>query len=219
MAADGRQPAAEGTARAGRPRDTDLDERVLEAALSVYGRNGWGGFNFDAVAKAASCGRPALYRRWRSKRELLLAAFRAYDATLDIRDEGSIRDQLAAVAEQIFRHNLTPHGLASMRMALDGVEDEELWEDWDTIFRTRIQAAREIVRRGIERGELAPDTSASRLLNSISGAMISEAMTIPPLDRAAADASARKRAERLVDFLLFEAPGLMPSHRVASRHR
>ena len=212
------QPAADGAPRPGRPRDTELDERVLTAALDVYGRNGWAGFNFDAVAKAAGCGRPALYRRWRSKRELMLAAFRAHDATLDIKDEGPVRDQLAAVAEQIFRQNLTSHGLATMRMALDGVEDEELWEDWDAIRRARIQTAREIVRRGIDRGELASDTSASRLLNSISGAMISEAMTIPPFDREAAAASAGKRAERLVDFLLFEAPGLMPQ-RVAGKER
>jgi AcrR family transcriptional regulator len=213
-------PAAAGSARPGRPRDPELDERVLDAALSVYARQGWSGFNFDAVAREAGCGRPALYRRWRSKRELLLAAFKAFNATLDVKDEGSIRDQLAAVAEQIFLRYLSQHGLAIIRMAMDGIEDEELWEEWEEVRRARIRTAREIVKRGIERGELSPNTSASKLLNSITGAMMSEAMTIPPPDRETVSTSARKHAEQLVDFLLFEAPGLTPSHyQVAVRRR
>ena len=60
-------PAGVGV-RPGRRRDPELDERVLEAALTVYARQGWAGFNFDAVAREAGCGRPALYRRWQSKR-------------------------------------------------------------------------------------------------------------------------------------------------------
>jgi AcrR family transcriptional regulator len=192
---------------------------VLVAALTVYARQGWPGFNFDAVAREAGCGRPALYRRWRTKREMLLAAFKAFNAALDIKDEGSVRDQLAAVAEQIFVRYLSQQGLALIRMAMDGIEDEELWDEWEQIRRARIRTAREIVKRGIERGELTPHTSASKLLNSISGAMMSEAMTIPPPDRQTAMASARKHAEQLVDFLLFEAPGLTPSHHQAATQR
>ena len=207
-------------ARPGRPRDPELDERVLDAALTVYARHGWSGFNFDAVAREAGCGRPALYRRWRSKRELMLAAFQAFDATLDVADEGSVRDQLAAVAEQLFRHYLSRHGSAITRMAMDGIDDAELWQEWDVIRRARIRTAREVVKRGIDRGELLPGTSASRLLNSISGAMLSEAMTVPPAERATVMTSAREHAERLVDFLLFQAPGLTPSHhRVAAQRR
>ena len=216
----GEGAAAGDNSRPGRPRDPELDERVLNAALTVYARHGWAGFNFDAVAREAGCGRPALYRRWRSKRELMLAAFKAFDATLDIKDEGSIRDQLAAVAEQLFLRYLSQQGSAIIRMAMDGIDDEELWREWDAIRRTRIRTAREIVKRGIERGELTRNTSASRLLNSITGAMLSEAMTVPPLERETVMASARKHAEQLVDFLLFEAPGLTPSHhRVAAQRR
>jgi AcrR family transcriptional regulator len=194
--------------RAGRRRDPELEARVLEAALEIYARHGWAGFNYDAVARAAGCGRPALYRRWASKRDLLLAALTDVDAALDVTDEGSTRDQLASVAAQILRQNLSPGGLASVRMAMDGIEDEELWTEWDAMRRARIRAARQIVRRGVDRGELAPGTSASKLLNSITGAMLSESLTVPPADRAAVRAAARQRAERLVDFLLYEAPGV-----------
>jgi hypothetical protein len=45
-------------------------------------------------------------------------------------------------------------------------------------------------------------------------------MTVAPADRDRVLAAAREHAEQLVDFLLFEAPGLTPSHhRVAARRR
>jgi len=206
--AGGEAGPASGRPRAGRRRDPHLDARVLEAALEIYARHGWAGFNFDAVARAAGCGRPALYRRWASKRDLLLAALADADAALDVSDAGSTRDQLASVAAQILRQNLSPAGLASVRMAMDGIEDEALWAEWDAMRQARIRAARQIVRRGVDRGELAPGTSASKLLNSITGAMLSESLTIPPADREAVRNAARQRAERLVDFLLYEAPGV-----------
>ncbi len=212
------QPSAAG-ARPGRPRDPGLDERVLDAALTVYARHGWSGFNFDAVAREAGCGRPALYRRWSSKRELMLAALQAFDATLDIKDEGSVRDQLAAVAEQLFRHYLSRHGSAITRMAMDGIEDTELWAEWDLIRRARIRTAREIVRRGIERGELRPGTSAAKLLNSITGAMLSEAMTIAPADRERVAGAARthaRAARRLPALRGARADAQPPSRRGAA---
>jgi hypothetical protein len=41
--------------------------------------------------------------------------------------------------------------------------------------------------------------------------MLSESLTIPPADREAVKAAAPQRAARLVDFLLYEAPGVTPA--------
>jgi DNA-binding transcriptional MerR regulator len=53
-------------ARSGRPRDPDLESRVLAAALRVYAEAGWSGFSFDAVARRAGVGKAPLYLRWQS---------------------------------------------------------------------------------------------------------------------------------------------------------
>ena len=68
--------------------------------------------------------------------------------------------------------------------------------------RAQVGAARAIVRRGIARGEVAPDTSATLLLDTLtSGAMMHALIT--PADRQA-DLARNSGAYviRLVDFLL-----------------
>src|ERR1700731_4692469 len=63
-----------GQAGRGRPADPDIERRVIAAALSVYGEAGWAGFSLDRVARRAPVGKAALYRRWPTKEDLLLAA-------------------------------------------------------------------------------------------------------------------------------------------------
>jgi AcrR family transcriptional regulator len=205
----------------GRPRDPDLETRVLNAALEVYASHGWAGFNFDGVARAAGSGRGALYRRWHSKRELLVDALKARDARFDIEDVGSIRDQLVQLAQKVLDSFLeTPRGLATLRLALDGVEHEDLRQEWDEVQRHRISVNQEIVKRGIDRGELLPDTSASQLLNAIVGSLLSRVMSTPKHMHAMLAASSSQHAANCVDFLLFQAPGMTPSHfqRSSTRH-
>ncbi|MDQ4116617.1 MAG: TetR family transcriptional regulator, partial [Actinomycetota bacterium] len=40
------------TAAAGRPRDPEVDRRIADAAVDLFGRTGWSGFSMDAVARA-----------------------------------------------------------------------------------------------------------------------------------------------------------------------
>jgi len=65
---------ANGRAGRGRPADPGIERRVLAAALTVYGEVGWAGFTLDRVARRAPVGKAALYRRWPTKEDLLLAA-------------------------------------------------------------------------------------------------------------------------------------------------
>lgn len=58
----------------GRPMSIELDDAILEAACDVLAKHGYRGFSFDAVAKAAGTTRPAIYRRWDKRNDLLLAA-------------------------------------------------------------------------------------------------------------------------------------------------
>ena len=59
----------------GRPRDTLADEKILRAALTVYGQSGWAGFNLTQVAKEAGVGKSTMYSRFRNRETLLIAAF------------------------------------------------------------------------------------------------------------------------------------------------
>lgn len=66
-------PAAE---KATRRRGTALEAAILDAAWDVLQTDGWNGFTFAGVAERAQSSKPVLYRRWRTREELLRATLR-----------------------------------------------------------------------------------------------------------------------------------------------
>ena len=60
------------TTRRGRPRDPAADQAILDAARSVVAEKGFNGASMDEIARRAGVGKDTLYRRWKSKEELVL---------------------------------------------------------------------------------------------------------------------------------------------------
>lgn len=60
------------TTRRGRPRDPAVDQAILDAARSVVAEKGFNGASMDEIARRAGVGKDTLYRRWKSKEELVL---------------------------------------------------------------------------------------------------------------------------------------------------
>lgn len=74
----------------GRPINTELTPIIVEAVLALLAEGGYARLTTAAVAKRAGVSTATLYRRWPSKRELLLAAVGAIadEETADV-DTGS----------------------------------------------------------------------------------------------------------------------------------
>lgn len=60
--------------RRGRPRDPGLDDAVLTATIELLGERGYQRLRVAEIAERAGTGLGALYRRWPSKRDVVLAA-------------------------------------------------------------------------------------------------------------------------------------------------
>jgi AcrR family transcriptional regulator len=58
----------------GRPKDPAVDRAILGATVDALTRVGYGRLRVDDVARAAGCGLGALYRRWPTKKALVIAA-------------------------------------------------------------------------------------------------------------------------------------------------
>jgi AcrR family transcriptional regulator len=67
------QPRVQRT-RGGRPRDPQIDAAVLDATLAVLDETGYSGLTLEAVARRAGTTKPAIYRRWPRREDLVLAA-------------------------------------------------------------------------------------------------------------------------------------------------
>ncbi|AKU95667.1 Transcriptional regulator, TetR family [Labilithrix luteola] len=88
-------------AQPGRKRDQSLDGALLDATLDVLAEVGAAGLTMDAVALRASSGKAALYRRWSSKSDLIIAAVsrmkRNQVDLANLPDTGTLRGDLLAL--------------------------------------------------------------------------------------------------------------------------
>lgn len=85
----------------GRPRQEDIDRRLLAAARRLLTERDYEDVTMEAVAAEADVGKPALYRRWPTKAALVFAA--TIDASVpgEVPDRGSFRDDLRALLDAL----------------------------------------------------------------------------------------------------------------------
>jgi AcrR family transcriptional regulator len=192
----------------GRPRDPDLDDRVIDVALRVYAEHGWSGFSFGMVARQAAVGKAALYLRWPTKAEMLVAALTARPVQLTSIDTGTIREDLVELGREMLRYLNSEPGLAALRLFIDGRYQPELYasipKEWNA---APLAVARAIVRRGIERGELPEGTSAQVVLDAIIGGAMNHLLSNPDKSWAVLQRHGIRFLAELVDMVVVGAWG------------
>ncbi|MFZ2176414.1 MAG: TetR/AcrR family transcriptional regulator [Rhodococcus sp. (in: high G+C Gram-positive bacteria)] len=187
----------------GRPRDAELEDRVYDAVIEVYAETSWRGFTLDAIGKRARVGRAALYRRWATKEELLVQALEVRSPLPTPIDTGALRSDLVELAVQLLRGYRTTSGLVSLRVALDArVHPELLANLTATLNRSRLMAARTIVRRAATRGELPVGASATLILEMVTGAVLSHVLFALDVPRGDDGREDEKYAQTLVDSVI-----------------
>lgn len=82
----------------GRPINAELTPAIVDAVLSLLAEQGYAQLTTAAVAKRAGVSTATLYRRWPSKRDLLLAAAGqiAEEESADV-DSGTLEDDLRSL--------------------------------------------------------------------------------------------------------------------------
>ena len=197
----------------GRPRNPKITEAVLLAAVQVYVEVGWSGFHFDAIARRAGVGKSALYRRWSTAEDLLIDAIHTVDAQSLLRDASTVAEALSRMVNNSLNWWAGGSGHAYIRMQIDQVEYPFLRD----LYRERVTiplvaAMTDVVARGIATGELPPGTSATLLIECLSGAtMIRMAALAKPLK------NRERYVSDLVAFLLGGMTGARPEQPGARR--
>lgn len=186
----------------GRPRDPDVDRRIAQAALDVFAEGGWAGFAMEAVARRAGVGKASVYLRWAGKEALLTDAVSMRLARVADVNTGSLRGDLVELATQILGIYAGDTSRVALRLALEAASIPGVAEHYEAMRRDQVRAARAIVRRGIDRGELPADTSVTLLLDTLVGGAVMHAMSTPARERAELAREPGAYAVRLVDFLL-----------------
>src|SRR5262245_42615231 len=146
--------------RTGRPRDPHIDGAVLGAVVDVLTRVGYGHLTLEEVARRAGTTKPAIYRRWRTRQQLVLAALaRQLEAqALPALDSGCVVCDLGDAARVFLAacDRVPPGVLGALLADCAGLPDLR------TTFMARLfapprQAVGDLVDRAKARGDLRAD--------------------------------------------------------------
>jgi AcrR family transcriptional regulator len=103
--------------RGGRPRDPSRDGVIRAAILRLLGEVGYGALTMDAVAAEAGVGKATIYRRWRTKEDLVtdtVAGLRLADA--EPPDTGSLETDLRQLLHSLATVITGPAGAATQAL-------------------------------------------------------------------------------------------------------
>src|SRR5919205_1595928 len=90
------------TSRGGRPRDPSRDGVIRAAILSLLAEVGYGALTMDAVAAEAGVGKATIYRRWRTKEDLVVDTIAEVNrAEMPVPDTGSLEGDLRAMLQAV----------------------------------------------------------------------------------------------------------------------
>jgi AcrR family transcriptional regulator len=171
--------------RRGRPRDPEIDVRVLEVARRHLARSGYAAMSLAAVAEEAGTTRQALYRRWPSKADLATAAIAAMSRASE---RPPTPDPYADLVRELtaFRVGISrPDGLSMVGTMLGASTAPRLV----ALYRERVVAPRrarlrEILERGRSAGLLDAAADIDVGLSMLTGSWYAHALTgSPPVPR------------------------------------
>ena len=180
--------AAKSARSQGRPRDPAADQAILEATRAVLVQQGYDRLSIERVAAVAKVGKTTIYRRYRSKRELVVAAISTLVASIEPpADTGDTRQMLEDLVVRTFEV-MQRDGLA---FSLIGTlltkerEDPELVALFrERVLRPRIVVVAEMLHRGIERGHIRRDVSIETTTQMVAGSILARHLTGQVADEA-----------------------------------
>ncbi|WP_372595380.1 TetR/AcrR family transcriptional regulator [Actinotalea sp.] len=165
-----RRPGGHGSDR-GRPRDPEMDRMILDATIALLAEVGYVGLTVAEVARRAGVSKPAVYRRWAQKSQLVVEAM-VTQMRPDVAtgDRGVAEDLRALIGELIDLLSRTPLGRVLPGLVAEMAADPALAASYrELIIGPNQRRWRAAVDRGIARGELSADTDVDAVVNALAG--------------------------------------------------
>jgi AcrR family transcriptional regulator len=160
-----------------RPRSPEAHEKVLHAALALFGERGIEGSSMDAIAQAAKVGKATIYNHWRDKEALLLEVMlwvNGLTSEKDDPDSGSLERDLAIVlSRQPPRHFEEARKRITPSLIAYSATHKEFGLAWrNSVMEPPRQCLRRILRRAQRRGELQPNLDLDAAMAILLGPML-----------------------------------------------
>ena len=163
----------------GRPVDPSVRNDILDAALQLLAEEGYTRMSMDAVAKKAGVTKPTVYRRWKTKEKLAMAAIEQL-----LGDEAPPRPHPAPSALRSILGTLQNTLFKPDGMPIIGAVMVEQRHTRDLInhFRERVVQPRrmmlqDVLKHAEERGDLRPKADIDAAVNMLIGSFYAHYLT------------------------------------------
>ena len=176
--------------RGGRPRDPSRDGVIRAAILRLLADVGYGALTMDAVASEAGVGKATIYRRWRTKQDLVVDTISDLNrAEAAAPDTGSVEGDLREMMHQMVALITGPTGAATLSLLSTMPHQPALAEAFRNgplaVWRDSYDR---IWERAEQRGEVRPGLSRSIVAETTSALLVQRwLLTGEPVDDAYAD--------------------------------
>lgn len=166
-------------ARARRSRLTpEREGELYEAVVQLLGEVGYDALTMDAVAARTHSSKATLYRQWKSKPQLVASALRhTKPVSLEDIDTGSLRGDLYEVVR--CSGSARERDAALMRGLAQAIHTHpDLHQALrELLFHPETAALDVLLRRAVDRGEVAPDRPAlNYVMHMMCGALIARSL-------------------------------------------
>jgi AcrR family transcriptional regulator len=159
---------------------------ILRAAVDEMAAVGYGGVTIESIAARAGVGKSTIYRHWPDKLDLIADAFETFHEQLvpDLGDR-PVRESLALLLGHLAEVVLDSTWSRCIPALIEGAErDPRVREFHHRYAAERRQALIDLIERGIDEGEVAPNVdpelATAALLGAIFYRRLWTASPLPP---------------------------------------
>ncbi len=158
----------------GRPRSASIDDAIIDEAARLIVENGFGATSIDAIARAAGTTRPAIYRRYASLAQILLAAMRSRVTFDPVMNSGDLPTDFGVLQGQQIAFFTDP----LVVNALPGLIEESSRNEtlgsrlFDDFMAPRRATVRNALDQALHRGDIACGADPDGVCDLLTGPLL-----------------------------------------------
>ncbi|MFI8368388.1 TetR/AcrR family transcriptional regulator [Streptomyces sp. NPDC085466] len=157
----------------GRPRDERMASAVLAAVVELVAERGLGELTMAAVAARAGVSKPAIYRRWPTKQDLVIAAAESRVGALTVPNLGDFRAELRELLTARLRQYRAPGVDRLLAGVIGSAAEADAERSAYGAYTARVTGeTRRVLERGISRGDVRPDTDVAAAATLVAGSLL-----------------------------------------------
>ncbi|GLY80222.1 TetR/AcrR family transcriptional regulator [Actinoallomurus iriomotensis] len=161
-----------------RPRDERIDHAVLAATSALLREVGYSALTMEAIAQRAGTTKPAIRRRWKSQRHLVVEAMADDRIGVVEVDTGCTHCDIVGHLEALQAAMADPAlGHVLPALVADLADDPELRGAFlDAVWRPRREACIASLSKGRERGDLRPGLDVDLVMDLFAAPIVFRAL-------------------------------------------